>query len=176
MGREIRQVIPNWDHPRRRCEHSPWMGGCDEAKRNNGQCYQPMYDQDYDAAAREWLRDCIAHSKKKHTDPESKYYWDYSGPPPDKAFYRPKWSDHERTWVQIYETVSEGTPVTPPFATKAELVEYLVQHGDFWDQLRGNGGWSRANAERFVEDEFAPSMMVMQTSAGMVIKEPRDGA
>ena len=61
-----------------------------------------------------------------------------------------------------------------PFATKAELVEYLVKNGDFWDQRRGHGGWERKNAEQFVEREFAISMMV-NTGTGE-IKMARDGA
>jgi hypothetical protein len=77
------------------------------------------------------------------------------------------------TWFQVYETVSEGTPVTPPFATKEELVDYLVANGDFWDQHRGDGGWSRENAEAFVGAGFAMSLVV-NTATG-TIKAPRDG-
>ena len=70
----------------------------------------------------------------------------------------------------MYETVSEGTPVTPPFATKEELVEYLIEHGDFWDQKRRKEGntimpcdpWTREQAETFVNDtEWAPSGMII---------------
>jgi hypothetical protein len=75
-----------------------------------------------------------------------------------------------REWWQVYETVSEGTPVTPPFATKEELIEYLVEHGDFWDQRNRHDyrcyvdpgcypPWSRKAATTFVmEDGWCPSM------------------
>jgi hypothetical protein len=78
----------------------------------------------------------------------------------------------EPTWYQVYETVSEGTPVTPPFETREELVEYLVENGDFWDQKRRAEGprggfqmpcapWSRKSAESFVMGSGgAPSMVV----------------
>jgi hypothetical protein len=64
----------------------------------------------------------------------------------------------DATWYQLWETVSEGTPVTPPFATKEELVQYLVEHGDFHDQYRRQEGvkgfkctpWSRDEAESLV--------------------------
>lgn len=52
-----------------------------------------------------------------------------SGGPPQRACYCP-WKPEDATWLQVWETVSEGTPVTPPFATRQELVDYLVQHGD----------------------------------------------
>ena len=177
MGREIRRVPANWQHPTKTCEHSPWHGGCDEAKRNGGQCYQPLYDQDYETAAKEWLDGCIAWANKTHEDycEDSPYYWDYAGAPPSEEYYRPKVDEADRTWVQVYETVSEGTPVTPPFATKAGLIDYLVAHGDFWDQLQGEGGWTRENAISFVGLEYAPSMVVAVTSEGVKISGPRDG-
>jgi hypothetical protein len=40
MGREIRRVPPNWEHPK-------------DADGN----YKSMYDWEYETAAREWLRD-----------------------------------------------------------------------------------------------------------------------
>ncbi len=88
--------------------------------------------------------------------------------PPDPEYYRPQWGEGLATWWQVYETVSEGTPVTPPFATREELVEYLVENGDFWDQARRKRGWtitdcapwSRATAEKFVLGSgCAPSMI-----------------
>lgn len=64
------------------------------------------------------------------------------------------------TWWQVWETVSEGSPVTPAFATRAELVNHLVRNGDQWDQQRGDGGWSRESAESFVKTEWFPSMIM----------------
>ena len=174
MGREIRRVPANWEHPLQDCPHSPWCGGCDQAKRNGGKCYQPLFDVPYEEAAQEWLRDCIAWANRSdYSTPEGHikelFYWDYSGMPPDKNYYRPKWTE-EPTHYQVYETVSEGTPVSPHFATKEELVEYLVAHGDFWDKIRGDGGWNRLSAERFVGCGFCPSLVAV----GSEIQEPRN--
>ena len=59
------------------------------------------------------------------------------------------------------ETVTtEGTPVTPPFATTDELVDYLATRGDFWDQERGDGPWDRKSAEEFVKAGWAPTLIV----------------
>jgi hypothetical protein len=87
------------------------------------------------------------------------------------------WYDNERYeppagegW-QVWETVSEGSPVTPVLPTKEALIEYLVQNGDAWDQKRGDGGWERENAKRFVNASYAPSLVVVDGK----IRTPRDG-
>lgn len=87
------------------------------------------------------------------------------------AAWRPK-EPPKGDWWQVWETVSEGSAVTPAFATRAELVNYLVKYGDAWDQKRGDGGWTRENAESFVEAAWAPSMI---GHAGK-LHQPRDGA
>lgn len=182
MGREIRRVPANWEHPTQECPHSPYSGGCGQAKINGGKCFIPLYDRDHDTAAREWLDNAIAWDNGTHedliADPSLKernpYFWQWDGDPPDPETHRPAF-DTTADWYQVYETVSEGTPVTPPFATKEELVNYLVEHGDFWDIRRGDGGWSRAAAERFVADEWSPSMIIKTTPDSITINEPRDG-
>lgn len=64
-------------------------------------------------------------------------------------------------WWQVWETVSEGSPVTPAFATGDELINYLVKYGDSWDQSRGDGGWKRDNAIQFVKNAgWAPSLVI----------------
>jgi hypothetical protein len=52
----------------------------------------------------------------------------------------------------LYEGVSEGTPLTPPFAEKEDLIKYLVNEGDFWGDK-----WSEKSARNVVMDEYAPS-------------------
>lgn len=45
--------------------------------------------------------------------------------------YMPSFEDYDEDelgWC-LYQTVSEGTPVTPVFETKEELIEYLVEYG-----------------------------------------------
>lgn len=171
MGREIRRVPADWEHPRktnnlRPSGHAP---------------YQPMHDCVFEDRAREWLDKAIAWDNG--TDPDCAehkithpFYWQWDGPPPNAEDYRPRWTS-EPTHYQVYETVTEGTPVTPHFATKAELIDWLVEHGDEWDQMRTaegqqeSSGWSRENAVAFVEREWAPSMVLV---AGKILT-PRDG-
>lgn len=153
MGREIRMVIPNWEHP----------------KKENG-IYHPMHDEDFDSTITEWYKGYLLWKNGKHPNQEEDgEYWDYEGSPPDPEYCRPFWKEEDATWFQMYETVSEGTPVTPPFATKEELVNYLVENGTFWDKR----GWLRENAEKFVASGWAPSFLV-DTAKG-TIKSARDG-
>lgn len=57
---------------------------------------------------------------------------------------------------QVWETVSEGSPVTPVFATAEELIEFLVNEGNKWD-----GPISREAAEKFVKGSgWVPSMVI----------------
>ena len=175
MGREIRRVPWNWEHPKKEVPNYR-TGRMEES-------FQPLYNHPFEEAADEWLKEFHAWESGKDNDcdeHEAKeghrvYYWEWNGGPPDREYHRPSWTQEEATWFQVYETVSEGTPVTPPFATKEELIDYLVANGDYWDQHRGDGGWSRENAEKFVGTGFAVSMVVHRTGDSVEIKMPRDG-
>ena len=162
MGREIRRVPPNWEHP----------------KKDDG-AYQPMYDETFDESLKDWVEGYNQWKAGTHVDQKADHYtegdkfWDWYGGPPNPKYYRPEFSK-DAIWHQVYETVSEGTPVTPPFKTKHELVAYLARFGDFWDQRRGDGGWNKENAEGFVEREWAMSGMLIVTNDGADFKGPRD--
>jgi hypothetical protein len=159
MGREIRSVPSDWEHPKYEENEIRYEHQRDQ--------YHPMYDEFYDTACTEWYEAAAAFKPVG----DIKFYHDYNGPPPKMEYYRSRdWSVAEATHFQMYETVSEGTPVSPVFATKEELVQYLIKNGDYWDQKRGHGGWNEENARSFVEREFAFSMMGV---AGQV-KMPRD--
>lgn len=184
MGREIRRVPPNWEHPRYEDE--------DVRYEHQRGAYHPMHDTPFSERFAEWLKDFDRVRRGKLTNIERECYplgladWLLDeGSPPNPKYYRPDWKE-EPSWFQVYETVSEGTPVTPPFATKEELAQYLAMHGDFWDQRRrepdyrfrretGPAGWGIEAARRFVESEWAPSLMVTVTPKGATIQEPRDG-
>lgn len=57
------------------------------------------------------------------------------GQRPDPTNYMPVWDvpADELGWC-LYQTVSEGTPVTPVFATADELIDHLCTVGQDWDQ------------------------------------------
>lgn len=132
-------VPPNWEHP----------------KSERGDYLQPMFDKSYAEARALWLEGLAAHKPEEHDGAD---FWEWEGMPPDREYYRP-WADQEATWYQLWETVSEGTPVTPPYATKEELADYLAEHGDAWDQNRGDGPWGKERAQAFIRSGLAPSGM-----------------
>lgn len=170
MGREIRMVPPNWEHPERNPEHD----------RHGRGGYQPLHDQHFDDAFADWLErfDRVRRGDMDEWEREcyprglADWLMD-AGQPCDPTYYRP-YKDDEATWFQLYETVSEGTPVSPPFETKQELADYLAQHGDFWDQDRctrpiwtelyggtyGVSAWGKERAEAFVNAGWAPSAVI----------------
>jgi hypothetical protein len=123
-----------------------------------------MFDQNFADAAAEWkagYAEWERGERSDYCDAESRdlEFWEWHGGPPDRTYYRP-WADSEATWYQLWETVSEGTPISPPFETKEELADYLAENGDFWDQKRGEGGWGTERARAFVDSGWAPSMAV----------------
>lgn len=150
MGREIRKVPPNWKHPKMinpESHQTDWD--------------QPMFDQTFESKKREWIDGLLAWEKKEDPCYDDEYeYWEYYGGPPDKHYYRP-WEDSEATWFQVWQTVSEGSPVTPPFATPEELIAYLAENGDFLDQGRGNGAWGIESATAFVKSGWSCSMAIV---------------
>ena len=112
MGREIRRVPRDWEHP--------------------------VYDEE------------TAQNVRQVGEPIPLLRPDY-GRPADA--------------YQVYETVSEGTPVTPVFETAEALVDYLVEHGDFWHQddvARGSRRRrpTREQAEAFVREGSVPLLIV----------------
>ncbi len=147
MGREIRMVPPNWKHPLNEHGHS-----------------KPMLKGSFETAWIEWLADFDRIRAGNMTKFESKFYtsladWAQNHPCPQSNDYCP-WNEYEATWFQVWETVSEGTPVSPPFATKEELISYLAKNGDDWDKERGKPGWGYDAAKRFVENEWAPTFII----------------
>ena len=147
MGREIRKVPRGWSHPRK--EHRPEQ-------------YQPLYDKDFETAATEWKRGFYEWESGAHEDlqehPERRTemeFWEWDGGPPDREYHRPKWAE-EPTCFQVYETVSEGTPVSPVFETEDALLAWLIKQGH-----------SEHAARKFIEYGSAPSFIVMPRADGL---------
>lgn len=161
MGREIRRVPPNWQHP----------------MSEDGRGFRPILDQTFAVAAREWKEGFAAWERGErpaYCTGESRdlEFWEWSsGPPEDRDVYLP-YDPATATWFQMYETVSEGTPCTPPFATEAEIVDHLVAHGESLTGRWNEGPWRRDVAEKFVAAGHALSMVIREDG---VILTPRDG-
>lgn len=164
MGREIREVPPNWEHPiKANCTHWP---------KCNPVCVQPKFNREFKKAADDWKEGLNNWDHKRiNGEPTEDEYWEYEGAPPEREYhldYDPE-TLGDNAWYQLYETVSEGTPVTPAFATKEGLADYLAENGDYWDQRRRKEGkslmnckpWGKEQAYKFVMGHgWAPSMII----------------
>lgn len=134
MSREIRRVPSNWEHPKYTQDTA--------CRREQIGEYISLKDN-YDKALEEFARDI----EKKGLSEAIEYHG--GGPLRDKyACYEGK----PLEWYQLYQTVSEGTPESPSFATKAELIEYLVRNGSFCGDR-----YSLKSATAMVEGGWAPS-------------------
>lgn len=86
---------------------------------------------------------------------------------PDPAEYMPVWPEGTELGWCLYETVSDGTPITPVCPTAEALVEHLCTEGDDWEQTP----WRREAAEQMVGQGSAPSFVV---HGGQVLEGGRD--
>jgi hypothetical protein len=118
-----------------------------------GYDYQPMCDEYYEAAANRWNAENLLWQEGKHPEqlgpyaPDCKFFWEWSDPP-DREYYRDRdWTEAEATHYQMYETVSEGTPASPIFASLDELKGWLI-----------SDGYSAEAAAAFCQSGWAPSM------------------
>ena len=126
MSREIRRVPPDWHHPK-----------------DENDSYYPLYDKTYARA----VFNHIAHSLSWYIK-HPRYLREWLETWPDRRYHRPRWAKGEATHYQIYEDVTEGTPVSPVFADLDEMKVWLLEEG-----------YSEKAATMFVADGWAPSMV-----------------
>jgi hypothetical protein len=66
--------------------------------------------------------------KKKEAD-ETGTWEDWDGEKPEKENYMPVFKEGTATHLMMYETCTEGTPISPAFATPEELAHWLADNG-----------------------------------------------
>ena len=141
MGREVRMVVPNWEHPKEETYN--------HMTRQYKKTFIVMYDGAFEPAMEEWVMEYnnwkLGIGGYGDREFSLEEFLDWIGSPPDPKYYRPNWKKENMTWFQIYETVSEGTPISPPFETKEELIEWMSNNLDYWGKQ-----WTREQAEHFV--------------------------
>lgn len=103
MGREVRRVPADWQHPR------------DESGE-----FKPLIDEGYAEAAKDFMEMATSKGFQEAVD--------YYGRVPDNNDYMPDWPAEQRTHLMMYENVSEGTPISPAFATPEELARWLADN------------------------------------------------
>lgn len=123
MGREIRRVPKDWQHP----------------KRKNGE-FIPLFEgrnitteqQKWDEGAAKWAEglrnDWNGGWKALEDDERGMTFEDWYGGRPIADDYMPEWPEEECTHMMMYETTSEGTPISPAFETPEELARWLADN------------------------------------------------
>jgi hypothetical protein len=124
MGRQVRRVPPNWEHPR-------GVGGTGFRPLMAGPFSERLSEWDEEAA--QWERG-LMRSYREGLAWESKgdrdyTYAEYAGERPVATDYMPEWPEDVATHLMMYEDTSEGTPISPPFATPEQLAHWLTDNG-----------------------------------------------
>ncbi len=143
MGREVRMVPADWQHPKNDGKYVPLFDGADGAFASA--------DAEWNESHSKWQQGLIkSYGKDEKWQPidaeyRSMRYTDYGGSRPSPDDYMPDWPTEQRTHYMMYEDTSEGTPISPAFATPEELARWLTDNNAsaFASQGASYEGWLR---------------------------------
>ena len=116
MGREVRLVPSNWEHPKENGQYKPLFGSTYEEE-----------IQDWRDEKRKW--DSGIYPEWASEKDKKLSYNEWAGNAPNPKNYMPQFKTEEKTHFMMYETTSEGTPISPAFETKEELARWLSDNG-----------------------------------------------
>lgn len=149
MGRELRKVPANWKHPK-----------------DGNYYYIPLLGHSFKEDLAEWEEGkkqwdagfAATYDNANPWGPKKEYhlgstYEEFNGKKPDPADYMPEWPESEKTHIQLYETTSEGTPLSPVFPK--EQFEQLCE-------------WAADNAPTFAEFKTSKEQWMKMLSEGLV--------
>jgi len=120
MGREVRMVPANWQHP----------------KDSKGR-YIPLFDgfnkaiEVWDIENQKWEEGFVSDFNGGWEVKPERYdygYSEYAGDRPKQEDYMPDFPIAERTHYMMYEDTSEGTPLSPPCETPEILASWLANN------------------------------------------------
>lgn len=149
MGREVRMVPKDWEHPKNERRFIPLCEGFNERLKDW---------KTQNAKWNEGLRDDWQGGwKALEGDELDMTYSEWAGEKPKKEDYMPEWKPEEKTHFMMYEDTSEGTPVSPAFETPEELARWLTDNNAsaFAGQGASYEGWLRV-----CKGGYAPSMVI----------------
>lgn len=117
MGREVRMIPADWQHPK-------------DARGN----YIPLLDGSYAESAAQYAEEKAKWERGDFPDyasAESRAmsYEEWNGSAPVETDYMPAFAEGTATHLCMYENTSEGTPISPAFKTPEELARWLADTG-----------------------------------------------
>lgn len=159
MSREIRRVPANWVHPLR-----SQVCFSDGTPR-----YRPLFDHFNEALAL-WQKENAEWDAGTHKslieDPtlKQKYprFADWDNECPRQEDYMPDWPEEERTHFQLYETCTEGTPLSPVLESFDAVCQWAADNhasvfGSFcdatkeqWAEMLAPGGLAAVRVGNFI--------------------------
>jgi hypothetical protein len=120
MSREVRRVPMDWQHP------MEWRPRWDRITGGSPMTLVPRpLLEDYPDALADWQR-----------NPD-----DWDGHEPDRADYMPEFAEGTATGWCMYETTSEGTPISPVFETPEELGSMTATY-EQWLRIIQGPAWA----------------------------------
>jgi len=152
MGREVRMVPADWVHPR------------DGFYANGDVRYVSLHDgRDFAGRLADWESEAAKWNAGEYPsyaseENKSMSYIEWAGDRPEPSDYMPQWPESERTHLMMYETTSEGSPISPAFETPEELARWLADTG------ASSFGRSTASYEawlRVARGGYAPSAVII---------------
>lgn len=178
MSREVRRVPADWEHPKddlgrfqpmfdrshadavRQWEEEElpeWIEG-ERLWREEGKV--KLYSGEIKT-----IEQVVAEAAEYRRSSNPTYDWWAGARPerPDPKWFMPDWPEAERTHYMMYEDTSEGTPISPAFATPEELARWLADTGasSFAGCTASYEGWLRV-----ARGGFAPSAVLEINSDG----------
>jgi hypothetical protein len=155
MGREVRRVPADWKHPLR--DNGTYSDGSPH--------YQPKISRSYAQALAEWEEGKAAWERGEfpaYASEESKLltYEEWEGEAPDPDYYMPEFPYGSCTHYQMYETCTEGSPISPVMDSPESLARWLADNGasSFGSATSTYEQWLRVCG-----GGFAPSAFVDET-------------
>lgn len=153
MGREIRRVPKDWEHPKDKNGHYiPLMYGFNKSLQEWNE-HKAQWDNGF-------RDDYKGGWRKLDPDDMDISFNDWFGVKPEKYEYMPEWDETELTHIMMYEDTSEGTPISPAFETPEELAAWLfsTNASAFGDMTASYEQWLSTCKEGRV-----PSMVIDST-------------
>lgn len=123
MGREVRRVPADWNHPRLPGTYS-----------NGSIRYQPMFNRSYAKAKAEWDEEKAKWERGEfptYASEENRKmrFEEWEGEAPNPDYYMPEFPEGSCTHYQMYETCSEGSPISPVMDSPESLARWLADNG-----------------------------------------------
>lgn len=162
MGREVRRVPVGWRHP------VDEQGS--EIPVHDGYNKRLSVWEEENQKWTEGLRsDWKGGWRPIEEEHRGMTFAEWDGERPKKEDYMPDWPFEERTHYQMYETCTEGTPISPMMDSPEALARWLADNGAsaFGDQAASYEQWLG-----MIDEGSAPSMAivggVMQSGVALV--------